>query len=338
MTQCSEREASSDELPLVDVYLPMMKSAAIISAGELGVFEALAQGPRSLAELATSTGSDERGLGTLVDLLAALGYLVCDGELIANTPHTQRWFTTRGSIDYTPALQWSARAWGLMQTLTDCVRRGGPERSLWSVMDERPEWGPSFSRAMHAFARHLAPDLIAHVRVPRTARRMLDLGGSHGLHSIAFCQEYPALCSVIVDQSSALTETAATVARAGLADRISLQPGDLRAVDWGKDYDVVLLLSVAHNQTADDNARLLARVGSALRPGGQLVIHEYPGDAPLSAYAAAFRVTLLTETGTRTWTVPELSRWAVDAGLSPLTTLRLEPPEKGVLLSATKAT
>ena len=39
------------ELVMLDVYMPMMKSAAIILAGRLGLFEALAKGPLSLPEL-----------------------------------------------------------------------------------------------------------------------------------------------------------------------------------------------------------------------------------------------------------------------------------------------
>ena len=44
--------AAGNNLPMIDVYLPMMKSAAIISAGQLGLFEALADGPLSADELA----------------------------------------------------------------------------------------------------------------------------------------------------------------------------------------------------------------------------------------------------------------------------------------------
>ena len=47
----------SAELAMLDVYMPMMKSSAIISAGRLGLFEALSGGPLSLATLADKINS-----------------------------------------------------------------------------------------------------------------------------------------------------------------------------------------------------------------------------------------------------------------------------------------
>ena len=46
---------------MLDVYMPMMKSSAIISAGRLGLFEALAGGPLSTEDLAAKIASSPRG-------------------------------------------------------------------------------------------------------------------------------------------------------------------------------------------------------------------------------------------------------------------------------------
>jgi predicted O-methyltransferase YrrM len=221
-----------------------------------------------------------------------------------------------------------------MANLTAAVRQGAPEKTLWASMQEQPHWGPTFSSYMQAFARHLAPDLLRRVVLPAGARRMLDLGGSHGLHSVGFCRKYPALESVIVDFPSALTETEAMLAREGLSSRIRVRPGDLLHGDWGQGYDLVLYLSVAHNQTADDNRRVLAHIGSVLRPGGLLVIHEYLTGAPLDVYDAAFRLTLLVETATSTYGFEEFSAWLAAAGFEPPERIDLEPREKGSLVIA----
>ena len=67
------------ELPMLDVYMPMMKSAAIVSAGRLGLFEALAKGPLSVAQLAEKIQSSIKGVATLADFLIALGFIMlCD--------------------------------------------------------------------------------------------------------------------------------------------------------------------------------------------------------------------------------------------------------------------
>jgi SAM-dependent methyltransferase len=329
-------DIASAELPMADVFLPMMKSAALISAGQLGLFQALAEGPLEVATLAARLGCAESGVTRLADLLVSVGYLMREGPCLANAPQAARWFTAQGEVDYTAGLLWSGEAWGLMATLSDCVREGGPRVSLWERMESNPAWGPIFSRYMKAFAHHLGPDLLRHVPLSAGARRLLDLGGSHGLHAMAFCDRYPALEAVIVDQASALADTPQALRDAGMAGRIRTVAGDLRDADWGGDYDVVLFLSVMHNQSAEDNRRSVHRIAKALRPGGVLVIHEYPADAPLSAYDAAFRVTLLTETGTGTHTASALMGWLAAAGFGTPRRVNLDPLEKGTLFIASR--
>ena len=324
------------DLPMVDVYLPMMKAAAIISAGQLGLFEALADGPLRVEALSKAIGASHEGTAHLSDFLVAVGYLLQTPEGLVNAPHAARWFTGRGRVDYTAGLLWTAESWTLMSQLTAAVRQGAPAKTLWESMQERPHWGPIFSSYMHAFARHLGPDLLDKVPLPPGATRLLDLGGSHGLHSIAFCRRYPELDAVIVDLPTALTKTRATLADAALSERIRLREGNLLDGDWGEGYDVVFYLSVAHNQTAADNERVLGHIGRVLRPGGLLLVHEYLTGAPLDVYDAAFRLTLLVETATRTYSFEELSGWIIGAGLEPPRRIDLEPREKGSLLVARK--
>jgi len=319
---------------MVDVYLPMMKAAAIISAGQLHLFEALARGPLPAARLAEATGASEAGLRHLADFLVAIGYLVEGPEGLSNSPRAARWFTSAGDVDYSAGLRWTAESWGLMGHLTDAVRQGAPAKTLWASMQERPHWGPTFSSYMMAFARHLGPDLLSRVALPDGARRILDLGGSHGLHSVGFCRKYSELEAVIVDFPSALTETEAMLAREGLAPRVRVRPGNLLDGAWGDGYDAVLYLSVAHNQTAEDNQRVLRHIGAVTRPGGLLVIHEYLAGAPLDVYDAAFRLTLLTETATRTYAFEEYAAWLDAAGFEPPERQDLSPREKGSLLLA----
>jgi len=324
----------SAELAMLDVYMPMMKSSAIISAGRLGLFEALAGGPLSAEQLAGSIDSSLQGTATLADFLVTVGYLQKQGESFANAASTQRWFTSAGKVDYTPGLLWTHEAWSMMGGLAESVRTGGPQKLLWDTMVDQPHLGQLFSSYMGAFATDLGPDLIRHVPVLPGYRRLLDLGGSHGLHSIRFCQRYPQLGAVIVDMPSALTETAEEIERVQLSDRISLSPGTLQEHDWGCDNDLVLYLSVAHNHTVEENCLAIQQIGESLKPDGLLVIHEYVAETPLDALNAAFRLTLLTETGTRTHAYNEYCDWLNAAGFASIERIDLNPLEKGSLILA----
>lgn len=335
MIQKTDWQENAAELPMLDVYLPMMKAAAIISAGRLGLFEALADGPHGVQALAKAVGASEVGIESLAEFLVAVGYLEKRGDTFANAPNTTRWFTRRGSVDYTAGLLWTAEAWEIMSGLTDAVRNGSPEKTLWEVMLERSHLGPIFSSYMHSFAHHLGSDLLEKVPpLAAGALRLLDLGGSHGLHSISFCERYPELSAVIVDMASALTNTAGLIAQEHLSDRISLRPGNLLDGDWGDDYDVVFYLSVAHNQTAEDNRQVIRRIGQVLRPGGMLVIHEYLAESPPLPFHAAFRLTLLVETATRIYSFKEVCGWLDEAGFAAPARIDLDPREKGTLIIA----
>jgi hypothetical protein len=324
----------SAELAMLDVYMPMMKSSAIISAGRLGLFEALAMGPLSVEQLAEKIESSVKGTATLADFLITLGYLEKQGALLANTASTQRWFTSLGQVDYTPGLLWTHEAWPMMGGLAEAVRSGHPEKTLWDVMVKHSHLGELFSSYMAAFASDLGPDLLKHIPVSSAQHRLLDLGGSHGLHSMRFCQRYPQLSAVIIDLPSALTDTEATIAQEQLAERICLVPGDLQVIDWGREYDLVFYLSVAHNHTAEENCLVIERIGKALGRGGLLVIHEYLAEAPLDALDAAFRLTLLVETGTQTYPYADYCHWLARAGFASIERIDLNPRQKGSLILA----
>lgn len=324
----------SAELAMLDVYMPMMKSAAILSAGKLGLFEALAGGPLAIPVLAEQLQASVNGIRSLADFLVTIGYLEQHDERFANTASAQRWFTSAGQVNYTPGLLWSLEAWPMMGDLTAAVRRGAPERTLWQAMEDKPQLGKTFSAYMDAFAGDLGPDLLAHVPVAPEHRRLLDLGGSHGMHSIRFCQRYPQLSALIVDLPSALTETDSTIARHGLTERIHASPGELLVHDWHGQHDVVFYLSVAHNHTADENRLAIQQIYDALNPGGLLVIHEYLADTPNNAFLSAFRLTLLYETGTQTYRYGDYLEWLVSAGFADIKRIDLDPLEKGSLIVA----
>jgi hypothetical protein len=326
--------SGSAELAMLDVYMPMMKSAAIISAGRLGLFEALAGGPLAIVTLAAKIHASLEGTARLVDFLVSIGYLEERDDCVANSASTQRWFTSAGQVDYTPGVLWTHAAWSMMGNLAEAVKAGMPEKTLWDTMLEQPELGPLFSSYMRAFSHDLGPDLLKHVPIADGHQRLLDLGGSHGLHSIRFCQRYPQLEALIVDLPSALSDTATTIEQEGLAGRIRLSPGNVLEHDWDGRHDVIFYLSVAHNQSAEDNRRVIAQMGEALQPGGLLVIHEYLHDEQPKPFQAAFRLTLLFETGTRTYHYADYADWLAEAGFHAIERIDLDPLEKGSLILA----
>ncbi len=201
-------------------------------------------------------------------------------------------------------------------------------------LGENPALGMRFSRYMRAFAQHLTPDLLRLVDVPADAARLLDLGGSHGIHATSLCRQHPQLDCVIIDLESGLQDTERSIAAMGLGDRIAVRTADIRACDWGGDHDVILYLSVAHNLYAHENQRIFRHARSVLRPGGKLVLHDYPRETTPALFGAAFGLTLLVETGTRAFAYAELWDMLTKAGFSTIARHVLFPAEKGTIIIA----
>ena len=128
----------------------------------------------------------------------------------------------------------------------------------------------------------------------------------------------------------------------GLGDRMAVRAGDAVTDDFGKardggDFDVILLLSVLHNQTEEQAKGIIERAVGALKPGGILVVHEYFHDAKKpTPYTSSFLLTLLVEVGTALQSPEKLHTWLVDAGCPQIRRVEFEQG-KGSLIVATRA-
>lgn len=331
------------ELPMLPAYLPMMKNAAMTSAAELGVFHFLHATPASASDVARALHTSIQGMSALLHTLKSHELLDVDSAgRYHNSTFVEQNFTPAAVADFTPGLLWHAEAARLMLGLTDAVKAGGPSESVWAQMRRRPEMGALFSHYMEAFARSFSAEVLANVPMPPNARQLLDIGGSHGLHAAAFCQRYPQLSATVFDFKDSLAHTPRVVEQHGLTDRMTLRAGDAVTDDFGKasdggDFDVVLLLSVLHNQTEPQAKGIIERAAAALKPGGLLVIHEYFHDAANPAkYTSSFLLTLLVEVGTALHAPEKLHAWLVEAGCPQIRRVEFEQG-KGSLLLATRA-
>ena len=114
-------------------------------------------------------------------------------------------------------------------------------------------------------------DLVA--RVPAEApRRVVDLGCGPGNLTRLLSRRWPDAAVEGVDSSREMVERATSD---GETDRLRFRVGDLR--DWSPEEPVDVLLSNATLQWVPGHLDLLARLVSAVRPGGWLAF-QVPGN------------------------------------------------------------
>ncbi len=116
------------------------------------------------------------------------------------------------------------------------------------------------------------------------AKKLIDLGGGHGLFGIAFAQENPNLHVKIFDKPEVIPVAEDYIRQYAMADRVSTLSGDYTKDDFGKAYDIIFE-ACSFGGNASDIQSLLHKVSSALNENGLFIrvtfILDNEGKGPL---------------------------------------------------------
>lgn len=313
--------------PILDIWSAI--AFRVVMAGQrLGVFETLAAGPATAAELAAKLEADPRGVEVLLDALVPLGYLERQNGGYANSTMSAKWLTPAGETNFGPYMAfWDEVMTRLWQTPEASVRAGAPPVNLYDWLQDQPETSAHFQEGMVAIAAVVEKEIIAGLRFLAGARRLLDVGGGHGAYSVALCRAYPQLSATVFDAPGALATGRRVVAAAGFDQRISFQPGDFLHDDLGQGYDAILLFNILHGFSAGQNLALFQKAARALNPGGAVVVLEQLADAKTSGAAQAINAILafayFHTLGGQVYRFSEINGWLQQAGFGQFRRLGL---------------
>jgi SAM-dependent methyltransferase len=304
--------------PMLETHVAVLLARAVLEGSRLGLFAALADGALPAEEVASRCATDPEATRKLLDALAGARYLRHHEGRYALEPVARKWLTPGGAHSMHDMMLWQLRVWDQIAGTGEYVRTGRPVDFHATLEPE--QWG-AYQRAMRDMARTLVPEVARRTPVPRKARDLLDIGGSHGLFSVALCRRHPGLRAVILDLPEAVEEAAPLLAAEGLGDRVVHRAGDALKSDLGAAaWDVVFIASLVHHFDEVTNRDLARRVARALRPGGVYVIQDFvrPHSPEESGQIGAlldlyFAVT--SEAGT--WSFEEMADWQREAGLKP---------------------
>jgi len=305
-----------------------MPSRVILTALELDVFTAVGEG-HTAEETAKLLSTDCRGTELLLNALASLGLVRKENGVFRNTEPSAR-FLAEGSRDSARQAQLhTANMWKRWSHLTDSVKTGSPA----PVVRNGDLVGP-FIAAMDYSARARVRAIMQAVHLNGT-RRMLDLGGGSGAYSIAFAKAAPELHADVVDLPEVVAIARQHISKAGLSDRIAIRPGDMLTVDLPtQSYDLVLLSSICHMFSPEENRALFARAHAALAPKGRIAIADFIVDPDKSSprSAALFALNMLVATpGGATYSEPEYESWLGSAGFTEVERIRMPGPVNLIL-------
>jgi cyclopropane fatty-acyl-phospholipid synthase-like methyltransferase len=122
--------------------------------------------------------------------------------------------------------------------------------------------------------------------------RLLDVGGGSGIYACALAQRNPELRAAVLEKPPVDAVARRAVQRRGLAERVTVLPGDMLEAPLPRGYDVHLLSNVVHDFEEPTIARLLRSSYEALDGDGLIVIHD-PALADGSQRAVAHKTVLM---------------------------------------------
>ncbi len=307
------------------------RSSALKAAIELDLFSAIGSHGGTAAEVAERCRTAPRGARILCDYMTVLGFLEKQGDRYSLTKDSAT-FLDRSSPAYAGAAAeflLSAHLTEAFASAANAVRQGGTVQGESGTMaPEHPVW-LSFARGMGCIMLPSAETLAGLIPLdPARDTRVLDISASHGMWSIAFAKRNPRARIVALDWAPVLQVARENAARMGVADRFSTLEGSAFDLDFGRDYDLVLLPNFLHHFDPPTCVQLLQKVHDSLGKGGRVAVVEFvPNPDRVSPpETATFSLVMLvtTERGDA-YTFAELEQMLTKAGFASIEQHPLPP-------------
>ena len=312
--------------PLFETHISATLTRVIMAGVELEIFESLEFASLTVVEIAKRCNTESVATKLLLDALVACRYLVLTNGKYDLNSKSRKWLLRSSPNSIRDKILLQAIEWRWLMHLEGFVRTGLP-LDFHAAMSRAER--DLYHRSMRAIAGIAGREVSWRTPVPRNARHMLDLGGSHGHFAASICRRHAQLSAQVLDFAEAIESAAPLLTAEGLAGRVVHAAGDVTQADLGSEqYDLIFMSNLAHHLTESQNRELAIKVSRALRPKGIFVIQE--AVRPSSLQQASQTGTLLglyfalqSKSGVTSWTLADMRAWQTDAGLRLLKTRRL---------------
>ena len=258
----------------LDAAVRGLREFSLISAAvELGVFD-ICTAQVTVEELASRISSDVEMCGLLCEALVTEGLLTGSNGRYYNTTITSTYLTRCSPYSQVHYLrQLSRMARDLWTPLASIIHNGPVEY-------DKEDFFRDFSlpaMAENSLSGRLQAVIRAVMDLPgsESIRRVLDLGGGHGLYAIAIGMQRPGIEAWVFDLPHVIT-LAGSYLEQYRADNVHLIPGNFFTDSFGEGYDLV----ISSSNPGGKSTGLLPKISRALNGGGYFVNIQSPGGPP----------------------------------------------------------
>lgn len=319
-----------DDRPIWDLWLSALWLPSVTVATELGVFESLADGPRSADAVARERKLQPRACNTLLRMLVALDLVTLHEGEYQLAPVARQYLLRSDPFYWGHVWPAFSSANANHARLRDALKIGKPEQddgltelppvTVWESGQVNLEQAGRIARFMHSHSLAAAAGL-ARSGDFSGVRRLLDVGGGSGCFSIALAAAHAEIHCTILDLPAMCQVAAGYIRSNGAGAYVDTVSVDFFREPWPQGYDAHFFSNVFHDWTFETCAELAQRAFAALPSGGRILLHEMllddTGTGPRTA--AAFSMLMLAGTRGQQFTFAELRGILASAGFGDIT-------------------
>jgi ubiquinone/menaquinone biosynthesis C-methylase UbiE len=272
----------SQEIPKSEIidqtFEWLYRLGAIRAALELRLWEKIASGEDTAEKLAIREGWDPAGIRILLEAIYALKLLNKEEDYYSLVPESA-YYLLPGKPIYKGGILQSEFNWEGNGKLAEAIRSGKrPVQYDATTADVVNLWIADYSR------RWVYPEIYFETEErlwhsleiqARDGLRVLDLACGPAPRSLALARKHPGVHLTWLDWEKVLQTALEVAAGLGIADQVSLLPGDLWSVDFGSNsFDVAYLGDLTHFFNPEENTHLFRKVHTALDAGGRIIVNS----------------------------------------------------------------
>lgn len=315
------------------------RSAAIKSAVDLDVFTKIAEGNKTVETIAQACNASPRGIRILCDSLCVMGFLIKQNIEYRLTEMSAAFLNRHSQAfvgDAVYFLMSETQRRGF-DDFTNAIKQGGSTvTEEGSLEPESPMW-VKFARGMMGMMMPAAQMIAEKLGFDKEQKiKVLDIAAGHGIFGISVAQKYPNAEIYAVDWANVLQVATENAEKFGISNRYRTIAGNAFDVEYGSDYDVILLTNFLHHFDKETCETLLRKVYKSLKSGGKVFTLEFvPNEDRISPPSEAmFSLVMLAATPAGdAYTYAELKQMFENAGFSSNEHIPLLPLPQHLVVS-----
>jgi hypothetical protein len=307
---------------MLQVITNFWTTRAVYVIAKLGIADLLKSGPKSVVELAESTGTHAPSLYRLLRALASAGMVASENDgrfaltplselLVTDAPGSMRWFVISelGQEHYP--------AWG---NLMHSIKTGEIAfdnhfgADIWKYFQQHPEDAAVFNDSMSGMTA-VVNEKITSLYDFSPFNKIVDIGGGHGGLITSILKANPQAFGVLFDAEQVITGARPKLEAAGIADRCAAVAGDFfQSVPAGG--DVYIMKWIIHDWDDARAIQILKNCRAQIPQNGRVLIVDAvvpEGDAP--DFSKFFDLNMMVMTGGKERTAKEFGELLAAAGL-----------------------